>query len=196
MAKHNDDLRAGHNRLTTLAADIRAAHADIQANAQAMAERALAAGQWLIEAKATLQHGQWEAWLAEHVGMSARTARRYMQMVHAGMKSATVADLGIRGASEAIAQRSDKRREASSPIKERDWMAEMEEIKRTTTGMPKEVFQAAGDNLIADYLLLHLGARSSRENFARLVDIISRIPESRSLAGALHSKLVQHRPGL
>ena len=63
----------GSNRLAVLAADIRAAHADILRNAEAMAERALAAGAWLIEAKETLSHGAWEPWLTEHVGMS--TAR-------------------------------------------------------------------------------------------------------------------------
>ena len=94
----------GSNRLAALAADIRAAHATITESAEVMAERALAAGAWLIEAKETLPHGAWEPWLARSVGISARTARRYMQLSRAGLKAATVADLGIRGAAEAIAQ--------------------------------------------------------------------------------------------
>jgi hypothetical protein len=40
--------------------------------------------------------------------MSARTARRYMQLARSGMKSATVADLGIKGAAEAITRRKEE----------------------------------------------------------------------------------------
>jgi hypothetical protein len=47
------------NRLTVLAADIRAAHSDIQRSALGMAERAIAAGHMLIEAKATVLHGEY-----------------------------------------------------------------------------------------------------------------------------------------
>jgi hypothetical protein len=101
------DTATGSNRLAVLAADIRAAHQDVTRGAQAVAERALAAGQMLTEAKDTLLHGAWEPWLAKHVGMSARTARRYMQLARAGLKTATVADLGIKGAVAAIARRKD-----------------------------------------------------------------------------------------
>jgi hypothetical protein len=93
-----------NNRLAVLAADIRAAHQEVTRGAQGVAERALAAGRMLIETKDSLPHGAWEPWLAQHVGMSARTARRYMQLAHAGLKSATVADLGIRAASERVAR--------------------------------------------------------------------------------------------
>ena len=91
------------NRLSVLAADIQAAHHEIQASAELMAERAIAAGNMLIEAKAALPHGQWQAWLNDHVGMSDRSARRYMQISRSGLETATVADLGIRAAAEALA---------------------------------------------------------------------------------------------
>jgi hypothetical protein len=93
----------GHNRLGELAALIREAHADTRSAAQRAAERALEAGRHLLEAKATLKHGQWSGWLKDSVGFSERTAQRYMQLVRSGMESATVADLGIRGAAEKIA---------------------------------------------------------------------------------------------
>ncbi len=92
----------GSNRLAVLAADIQAAHRDATQGALAVAERALAAGRMLEEAKAALPHGKWATWLAESVGMSARTARRYMQISRAGLETATVADLGIRGAAERL----------------------------------------------------------------------------------------------
>ena len=92
------------NRLSVLAADIQAAHHEIQASAELMAERAIAAGNMLIEAKGALRHGQWAAWLKQNVGMSDRSAQRYMQLARSGLKTATVADLGVRGAAEAIAK--------------------------------------------------------------------------------------------
>ncbi len=91
------------NRLPVLAATIRRAHADVGRSAIALAERALEAGAALIEAKAALPHGSWEVWLKANTGLSNRTARRYMQLSSAGLKSATVAVLGLRGAIETIA---------------------------------------------------------------------------------------------
>jgi hypothetical protein len=43
-------------------------------------------------------HGQWRAWLADNVGMPERTASAYMKIARSGLKSATVAEIGIRGA--------------------------------------------------------------------------------------------------
>ena len=84
-------------KLNELAGNIRAAHTACRAAAEMSAERALEAGRWLIEAKALVKHGDWADWLEANVGFSQRTARRYMQLVKAGLESATVADLGIRG---------------------------------------------------------------------------------------------------
>lgn len=96
-------LPPGKNRLPTLAADIKAAHLEAQRSAQAMAERALEAGRLLIEAKEAVRHGEWSPWLKEHVDLPERTARRYMQLARSGVKSATVADLGIVGALDLMA---------------------------------------------------------------------------------------------
>jgi len=91
------------NRLPALAAEIRAAHDDVRRSALATAERALAAGKALTEAKAALPHGAWQAWLKANTGLSTRTARRYTQIAASGFEMATVANLGVRAASEAIA---------------------------------------------------------------------------------------------
>ncbi len=96
-----------NNRLSVLAADIQAAHQDVTRGALAIAESAMAAGRMLIEAKASMRHGEWATWLSEHVGMSARTARRYMQLARSSLETATVADLGLRGAAENLARRTD-----------------------------------------------------------------------------------------
>jgi hypothetical protein len=71
------------------------------------AESALEAGRLLIEAKELVQHGEWEDWLAENVHFSERTARRYMQLFRSGLKPATVAVLGIRGAAELMAAKAE-----------------------------------------------------------------------------------------
>src|SRR3954452_16779988 len=97
--------QVGDNRLAVLAVDIKQAHADVKASAMTVATRAIDAGNALIEAKGLLKHGRWKKWLSENVSMSERTAQRYMQVARSGLKSATVAVLGIRGASESIAQR-------------------------------------------------------------------------------------------
>ena len=60
----------------------------------------------LIEAKEAIPHGEWAGWLARNTGLSARTARRYMQLSKSGLESATVADLGLRGATERLARAS------------------------------------------------------------------------------------------
>ena len=93
-----------NNRLSALAADIRAAHSAIKRTTLETAERTVAAGHMLIEAKAALPHGAWDEWLATHAGLSARTARRYMQIARSGLETATVADLGIRGAAERLSK--------------------------------------------------------------------------------------------
>lgn len=94
-------MTAASNRLPALAAEIRDAHAAIQRGALAVAERAIAAGHALAEAKKLLPHGQWAGWLAEHAGFSERTARRYMAVARSGLKTATVAEMGLAAAAEA-----------------------------------------------------------------------------------------------
>lgn len=112
------------NRLAVLAADIKATHKAIKASAEQMAEQAIAAGNLLIEAKAAVRHGEWRSWLDINVGMSERSAQRYMQLARSGMKSATVADLGIRAAVEALASsHPEPRRDGDIPDDILEWVA-------------------------------------------------------------------------
>jgi len=82
------------NSLTVLAAEIAKAHADVQTAAQTAAERALAAGDLLVEAQRLVQHGGWLPWL-KATGIPERSARRYMALHRGGLKAAIVADLGF-----------------------------------------------------------------------------------------------------
>lgn len=97
-----DTQNTGNNYLTSLAADIEAAHEAVGVNSRAMAEHALKAGRLLNEVKDSLQHGEFGPWLREHVSISERTARRYMTLAKSGVKTDTVADLGIAGTLKAI----------------------------------------------------------------------------------------------
>src|SRR5215831_1048294 len=68
------------NSLADLAARIRAEHEKVVLALKRGVERAIAAGDLLIEAKALLKHGQWLPWLRDDVGIPARTATRYMEL--------------------------------------------------------------------------------------------------------------------
>ena len=97
----------GSNSLAVLAADINEYHAAASAHMKRGIAHAIAAGQLLIEAKARLdQHGKWLPWLEANCQVPERTAQLYMRLArHAHRlvaKSATVADLTIRGAIEAL----------------------------------------------------------------------------------------------
>lgn len=94
---------AGHDRLATLADDIRALHRSIVRDAEQIARDAIEAGKLLIEAKQALEHGQWGQWLRENCDLSARTARRYMALARSDLQIGHVANLGLTAAATAIA---------------------------------------------------------------------------------------------
>jgi hypothetical protein len=93
----------GSNRLPEIAALIKVADAEVRRSAEQMADCAIEAGKLLIEAKEHIGHGQWLSWLRDHAGVSERTAQRYMSLARAGIKSDTVADLGITGSLNLVA---------------------------------------------------------------------------------------------
>ena len=94
---------AGNNRLTVLAADIKAAHAGVlDAAKTAAAERAIEAGRALLEAKGLVKHGQWLPWLQQHCGMSERTAQLYVQIAKLELPAKTIAVMGLKAAAKAV----------------------------------------------------------------------------------------------
>jgi Protein of unknown function (DUF3102) len=100
------------NRLPELAARI---NEEYRAEANAIKRgitHAIAAGELLLEAKAAVPHGRWAAWLKANTALSERTAQRRMQLAKERpaleAKSATVADLTIRGACELLAKPPEK----------------------------------------------------------------------------------------
>jgi Protein of unknown function (DUF3102) len=67
-------------RLAALADEIRAELDAMEVAAQTALERAVSAGERLIEAKSLVAHGEWEPWLDEHFPLSRRWARRCMRL--------------------------------------------------------------------------------------------------------------------
>jgi hypothetical protein len=84
------------NRLPILADEIKRAHGGVMDAATTAAERAIEAGNALIEAKLLVKHGQWLPFLKEHCELPERTAQLYMKIARLGLEPATVADLGIK----------------------------------------------------------------------------------------------------
>jgi hypothetical protein len=96
-SKIGTDGQGGSNRLPVLAVAIKDAHKEAVAALQTSSERALAAGEMLVEAKGLVGHGRWRSWL-KSLGISERSAQRYMMLHRAGLKPAIVTDLGVASA--------------------------------------------------------------------------------------------------
>lgn len=85
---------------STLAARINAEHVAARDTAQSALDHAAECGRLLIQAKAQIPHGEWEAWLTANFSGSPRTARAYMQLAsrlpELELKRHHVADLPLR----------------------------------------------------------------------------------------------------
>lgn len=117
----------GHNYLADLAAKINEEHDAAEQAMKRGLDHALNAGKMLLEAKAAVKHGEWGKWLSENCAFAERTAQLYMRIARneEKVKSATVADLTLRGAAETLERKAprsedDLRREAESLA----WQAE------------------------------------------------------------------------
>jgi Protein of unknown function (DUF3102) len=116
MATYNADGYA-----VNLAARIRAELDGVQAAAKTGIEHALNAGDLLIQAQKRLKHGEWTPWLKEHVKISDRTARLYIQLAKNRQKIEAsnrqrIADFTIQGALELIsAPRTSASRSKGNP---------------------------------------------------------------------------------
>ena len=97
--------------LDDLAQRIKTEHQEIMGAKRNIVERAMKAGDLLIQAKAKAGHGNWLNWLkANCVGISERTANVYMKLaegrakIEEKLKSAATADLTINEALRSLAE--------------------------------------------------------------------------------------------
>jgi Protein of unknown function (DUF3102) len=65
-------------KLSDLAGQANAEHANAQRSARQAVAHAVNAGKFLLQAKSLLPHGNWSQWLTDNFAASGRTARAYM----------------------------------------------------------------------------------------------------------------------
>ncbi len=106
--------------ITTLASAINTEHRKAQESSQAAIDHAHEAGRLLVEAKATVAHGEGGAWLEANFQGSERTARGYMRLANnweaIAAKRQTSADLSIDGALQLLSAPKD------TPKPKPDWL--------------------------------------------------------------------------
>jgi hypothetical protein len=121
------------NFLADLAARIRAEHESVRELLHAVVERAMAAGDLLIEAKAQVKHGFWLPWLSDHVQISERTAQLYIRLaknraeIEKAKSAMHVADLTLNEAA-AILTLSSNMKELFGFVKQVERLCDPEEI--------------------------------------------------------------------
>ena len=80
-----------------LAARINAAHEEVKRALWRGAEHAIEAGRLLLQAKASVPHGQWLEWIGANCRFSERMAQIYMRLADGALESKTkrIADLTV-----------------------------------------------------------------------------------------------------
>lgn len=119
---------------------IRKLHADAQAHAQTAVELAVEVGRLLTEAKARMDHGEFQPWLVSECGMNPRTARRYMRAF--AHRDALPAGLGLRAALEHVAPKTATvtvLTRQPEPVDERALIARVEEQQREIDAKDREL---------------------------------------------------------
>jgi hypothetical protein len=113
--------KAKSNRLSVLAADIRAAHEDVGRSSKQTAERAVEAGRLLAEAKGSddIPRGGWQRWVENVAGVPYQTAQRYCQLFVAVSDGSIlvedIAEAGQKGALKAASELTDEAEPENAP---------------------------------------------------------------------------------
>lgn len=94
--------------LAPLAVDINREHRAAQEHATAALQHARRAGELLLEAKASIAHGDWSAWIEQHFDGSERTAQRYARLARRWSeleaKAPRMADMTLNAAEALLAE--------------------------------------------------------------------------------------------
>lgn len=77
-------------RLIVLEQAIKDSRREIEQAVEKVGREVVRIGEWLLESKSLVPHGQWETWVLGNVGISLTTARNYMNVAQR-FKSATLA---------------------------------------------------------------------------------------------------------
>ena len=94
----------------SLAPSIIAEHREAEHDMRSAVRHAIRCGELLIEAKAGLKHGEWEAWIEANLRFKASTVRGYMRLASLDpAKRQHVADLSLREALKGIGEEWSKK---------------------------------------------------------------------------------------
>jgi Protein of unknown function (DUF3102) len=127
--------------LPDLAAQIEREHQAAYGAALSAIEHAIRCGELLIQAKASVPHGQWLPWLEANVSFADRQARKYMRVAkHADQIRNSNSDLTIDGALKALAAPKDQPDELTS---KKEWLLEMQRLWEEALPEAKEWFLSA-----------------------------------------------------
>jgi hypothetical protein len=101
------------NTLDDLVAQINESHDQVEKACTAAVGHALKAGQFLLEAKGQLNHGEFKPWIEANLDLSDRMARAYMRVAEKfpelpDEKRQRVADMSLRGVLKLLASPKDK----------------------------------------------------------------------------------------
>jgi DUF3102 family protein len=121
----------------------RGAGGHVPAAARTAIEHAIECGRLLVEAKASVPHGEWLPWLRENTEVSERTARRWMRFAENSetllAKSATVAELIFAEAEQLLGAPPPDECEQTSKAQKGEWT-----LPENATGYVREVARYRG----------------------------------------------------
>lgn len=143
--------------MSNIAGAINAAHEAVESAKRQVAASARECGRLLAEAKETVAHGGWDAWVQEHCRFSLRTAQLYMRIYREtkddDAKAQRVADLSIREIARELAtpRKPIKPEETTSKGEAEDRLAEIfiEHIPSDTLDHFCRVLRTAGASGVA-----------------------------------------------
>lgn len=133
---------------SNIASAINAAHAGVEAAKREGARYAVECGRLLAQAKDTVPHGGWDAWLRLNTTVSPRTAQLYMRIARHvegdPAKAQRVAGLSVR---EAAAEATGPKRATAArkllPPEGQEWLAEFDAVWSEAKDKPEWKERAA-----------------------------------------------------
>jgi Protein of unknown function (DUF3102) len=175
---------------SNIAAAINTEHQQVEAAKSAVAQHACECGRLLLEAKETVAHGAWEAWVQKHCSFSMRTAQLYMciyrEISADPAKAQRVADLSLREIDREMASPKPTRTKARRPFTRE----EMQQLDRLLahwySGSPDARIAFAGE--------LYKQGELSADQFQRIAEAQAPFISPERAVKNLVSRFLKHVP--
>lgn len=152
---------------------------------QAGGEAILTIGRCLIEAKASLPHGEWLPWLSERAELSERAAQRFMRLAREWSNPTALSDLGATKAITLLALPEEERerfmeehnvidmttRQLEQAIRERDEARKAAEVAKAEASTAEQ----ARAKMAEDMALLNARLTGAREDHERALQDVGKL---------------------